>query len=111
MNHVSTSSLQCSPTPASDTLFKHMSDTYHLTLFETELQEIRDAANQCERLNVCEWKQDEAHGYWEGGCGLAWEFTAGTPETNGFWCCPRCGRRIKTPNAEVSDQRGAGSLH
>lgn len=47
---------------------------------------------------TCEWKQNVTHGYWEGTCGLAWEFTTGTPETNGFWCCPRCGRRVHTAN-------------
>lgn len=48
---------------------------------------------------TCDWKQDEAHGYWEGACGLAWEFTTGTPDANGFWCCPRCGRRVHTANS------------
>lgn len=47
---------------------------------------------------TCEWKQNESHGHWEGTCGLAWEFTTGTPETNGFWCCPRCGRHVHTAN-------------
>jgi hypothetical protein len=47
---------------------------------------------------TCAWKQNEYHGYWEGTCGLAWEFTSGTPESNGLWCCPRCGRRVDTAN-------------
>lgn len=45
-------------------------------------------------FETCDWKQNEVTGYWEGDCGLAWEFTTGTPETNGFWCCPRCGRFV-----------------
>jgi hypothetical protein len=45
---------------------------------------------------VCDWTENEADGFWEGECGLAWEFTTGTPETNGFLCCPQCGRRVNT---------------
>jgi len=51
---------------------------------------------QQEQSSVCEWTENESHGYWEGSCGLAWELTTGTPETNGVWCCPRCGRRVTT---------------
>lgn len=45
----------------------------------------------------CNWQENETHGYWEGTCGLTWEFTTGTPVTNGFWFCPRCGRQVHTP--------------
>lgn len=50
---------------------------------------------------TCDWTENETHGYWEGACGLAWEFTTGTPATNGFWCCPRCGRRVHTANDKI----------
>lgn len=60
----------------------------------THITVLKIPSNLSERSSaeVCVWKQNEEH--WEGACGLAWEFTTGTPESNGFWCCPRCGRRI-----------------
>jgi hypothetical protein len=51
-----------------------------------------DDLNQGE---ACSWQENEAHAYWEGGCGLPWEFTTGTPESNGFKFCPRCGKPVK----------------
>jgi hypothetical protein len=49
----------------------------------------------------CNWTENETDGHWEGTCGLAWEFTAGTPESNGFLYCPRCARRVHTANDEL----------
>lgn len=43
----------------------------------------------------CEWHPDGSASFWEGSCGIAWEFTDGGPKDNGFRYCPRCGKPLK----------------
>lgn len=59
------------------------------------------AADECQELRAqrdatspCRWRESVSEGYWEGDCGLAWDFPNGTPEMNECWFCPRCGRRV-----------------
>ena len=42
-------------------------------------------------MKICKWSQtgDE---FWESPCGVAWEFTTGTPYANGMRFCLRCGK-------------------
>jgi hypothetical protein len=54
---------------------------------------------------TCDWTENEAHGGWEAACGLAWQFTTGTPESNGLWHCPRCGRKVVAPDACGANER------
>ena len=61
-----------------------------------------------EWAETCDWKENETHGYWEGTCGMVWEFTTGTPETNGFLYCPRCGRRVHTANGKFCRHADSG---
>lgn len=50
---------------------------------------------------LCVWKQDEWHGYYDTACGEAFEHeNGGTPEQNHFCHCPGCGKTIKVERKE-----------
>lgn len=45
---------------------------------------------------MCKWKcVDDDENYWEGSCGIAYNFIDGGPKENDITFCPHCGRRIK----------------
>ena len=41
--------------------------------------------------DICEWWQNE-DSFWESPCGVAWQFTDGTPYQNGMRFCYKCGK-------------------
>jgi hypothetical protein len=43
----------------------------------------------------CEWnREDDESDTWQGGCGILWTLTEGTPTENEMIYCPKCGRKI-----------------
>ena len=73
------------------------SDGVRLALTEEELRElIAEAQKALEKSGRCQWKLDEAHGYYDTSCGEAFCFdNEFGPEKNKYRFCPSCGKEIK----------------
>lgn len=58
----------------------------------------------------CDWTQAE-DGYYETGCGNAFEFTDGTVTGNKFRFCPYCGGEIRTqPEPQRNDAQNRPAI-
>ena len=78
-------------------LLEEMAEEWSL-LFATNLPSIMEDYHQAKSEEVCKWRYDENHDYWDTECDHAYCLISGTLKENDHIHCPYCGKRIKEVN-------------